>query len=161
MVSIQTVNDRSARLLSASAVASSHTGDMNETALATITITAGAMGLNGIIRIVAIWSGTSSGNGKTFRCRFSTISGTVFRTAAQTTNISNREFITIQNRGAMDSQIGSVVGAATGGWSPSSGALVTAAVDTSAETTLVLSGQLADSGDTITLESYSVELLTL
>jgi len=145
------------RALGATGAASALTGTTAETALATVTVPAGAMGANGVINIVAKWQISTSGNNKTARVRFSTISGTAFTAIVQTTNITIKTHTVIANRGATNSQIGDA-GNGTGGWAPSAGADTTAAVDTTAATTIILSGQLANAGDTITLASYDAML---
>lgn len=143
-------------VLCQSAVAVAHTGDTNETALATCTIPANAMGPNGAVSISALWSNNNSGNNKTARVRYSTISGTTHVQTTQTTNLSNRWVNSrISNRNATNSQVGFVGGNALFAAS----AIVTSAVDTTVVTTVVLTGQLANSGDTITLESYVIELV--
>lgn len=146
-------------VLAASGAQVSHTGTTAETTLATITVPANSLGANGAIRVYAAWSNNSSGNNKTFRVRFSTISGKVFRARNQTTNISTPEHVLIQNRNATNSQIASNQAASVGGWQQDSSAVQTAAVDTTAATTLVITGQLANSGDTINLEQYVVEVM--
>lgn len=157
MVSVVTANDRTVRLLAASAVASSHTGDTNETALATITIPAGAMGLNGWLRVEATFSYTNSANAKTLRVRLGGISGTSHFARSPTTTAGLRLLWVIANRGAANSQVGWQSG--SNSFDTTSGAITTSAIDTSAATTLVITGLLANSGETIRLESYAVELL--
>lgn len=143
-------------VLARSAVAVPHTGDTDETVLATVTIPAGAMGLNGIIVFNALFSNNNSGNNKISRVRFSGISGTVYSSTTQTTSLSNRHVSgRIANRNAANSQVGhsnstNFVAAV---------AAATSTADTTAATTLVFTGQLANAADTITLESYSVELV--
>lgn len=146
------------RILAASAVPVSGAGDTNENALATITVPAGAMGLNGRLRISTWWTVTGSGNNKTMRHRFSAIGGTAYGAFVQTTNTNFKWITEIANRGAANSQFGDD-GNGGGGWTPSTSAFVTSSVDTSAATTLVITGQKASAGETLTLESYLVELI--
>src|SRR5213079_2421852 len=56
---------KAAGVLAQSAVAASVTGTLTETVLATIAIPAGAMGVNGAIRVTALWSYTNSADTKT------------------------------------------------------------------------------------------------
>lgn len=133
------------------------TGTTNETALATVTIAAGTMGTNGRLTIDATWLYTNSGNNKTSRVRLGGISGTVFRGSAVTTTTNYRDFSFIQNQGSASDQIGGPVGP-NALWNASTNALVDGAIDTSAETTLVFSGQLANSGESIELVQYQVTL---
>lgn len=145
------------RMLAASAVSASHTGNTNETTLATVTIPAGAMGANGALRINSLWSYTNSGNTKTLRNRLDGISGTVFMSAAPTTTASAHDAgRIIQNRNSVSSQVCRASGAASG---PAATAVITGAKDTSGALDLVFTAQLANSGETITLEAYSVEIM--
>jgi hypothetical protein len=145
-------------VLAQSAVAASVTGTTTETTLATITIPANALGANGRVRVTTVWSRNASGTGSnTPRVRFSGASGTIYHNAAlSTANLGMKAQAEIANRGATNSQVGGPSGTPFG-----AAALgpVTSAVDTTASTTVVLTGQLANTGDTLTLESYLVELI--
>jgi hypothetical protein len=145
------------RVIGASGVAVPLTGSTNETALATITIPAGAMGPNGALRATIVTSYTNSGNNKTFRYRLGGIAGTVLMAVPTTTTASQMMQRIIQNRNAQNSQI-SAASAVANAFGSSSASPATGAVDTSAAQDLVISGQLADAGETMTLESYIVEL---
>jgi hypothetical protein len=142
------------RVLAASAVAASHTGDTLEAALATIAIPAGAMGPNGQLRVTTQWTYTNSANAKTLRVRFGGTSGTPYLAQSSTTTASAVFQNRIANRGAANSQIGN----SNTSFGATTGAVVTSAVDTSAAVNLVITGVLANAGDTVTLESYLVEL---
>lgn len=142
-------------VLAHSAVQVSHTGDTNETALATIAIPAGAMGANGCLRITAQFSATNSGNNKVCRIRLNGASGTVFRGATMTTQAATLEVCQIANRNSQSAQVGHAA-SNFGGWGP--GSVSTATIDTSAAVNLVISGQLANSGETVALERYMVEV---
>lgn len=133
--------------LSASGVAVPLTGGTGETALATIAIAAGTLGANGVLRISAYWSYTNNGNNKTFRVRLGGISGTAFSTSVTTTAISTRLQLEIWNRNSAAVQV-----ATNAGGSPTTGT-----VNTAVAQDLVLSGQLANGGDTMTLEGYIIE----
>lgn len=143
-------------VLAQSAVAMSHTGNTDETTLATITVPANAMGANGRIRIITNWSYTNSANNKQLRVRFGGIGGTVYLLATTTTTVSGRHITEIANRGAANSQFGSPSNLNFGN---NASAATTSAIDTTAAVDIVLTAQLTNSGETITLESYSCELL--
>jgi hypothetical protein len=143
------------RILAKSAVAVSHTGDTNETILATIIIPANALGPNGFIRVRAYWSMTNSANNKTMRHRFNGIAGTLFNLATLTTSATLQQLGMAANRNAANSQI---LTPSTGTFGASSATVPTAAVDTTAAVDYVLTAQLANSGETITLEAYIAEL---
>lgn len=144
-------------VLAQSAVAATAPADTNENVLATIPVPGGAMGLNGRLLITTQWTITSSANNKILRVRFSGAAGTLFLNGTFTTSATARMQTEIANRNAANSQVGGS-SLASGTWGGSTGAIVTAAVDTAADTTLVIAGTKASGAETITLESYSVEL---
>ncbi len=147
------------RVLAASAAAVSHTGNTSETTLATITIPAGAMGPNGLVRVEATYSFTSNANNKTAIFRFGGTGGTQYLATIGTTQGHARFSRTISNRNSASSQVGASHNNA-GGWGVGGGgAVLTSAINTSAAVDLLIRGQLANAADTITLESYAVELL--
>ncbi len=74
-----------------------------------------------------------------------------------TANDTARLITQISNRNATNSQVGHV--AATGGLGGATGGIVTAAVDTTAATTIVITGQKATLGETLTLEQYIIEVM--
>jgi hypothetical protein len=150
--------------LAHSAVGVSHTGNTNETALATIAVPANAMGANGMVRVTTIWTVTNDASVKTARVRFGGVSGTEYcsKDLASIDTFVNQ--VSVENRNATNSQLGRPLGAgnsaaSSAGWSGSSTAVVTSAVDTTAAVDIVISGQLGDGTDTIRLESYLVELI--
>ena len=148
------------RILSASASAVSGSADTNENILATINLAAGIMGPNGIVRISHRWTVTASANAKTARIRFGGIGGTSYQaTAFGASDVTLNYLTIIQNRNSQSSQIGTVGGQGGGGYGLSTGAFATGAIDTSAATTIVITGQKASAGETMTLESYIAELI--
>jgi hypothetical protein len=147
------------RILAQSAVAVSGAADTAENTLATITVPANAMGPNGTLRIWTSWSYTNSANGKTLRVRFSGASGTQFMNPTVTASVVTSQITQITNRNATNSQV-SASGANASGIVVGSGtALATSAVDTTVETTIVITGQKALGTETLTLERYLVELI--
>ncbi len=145
-------------VLAQSGVQVSHTGNTNETALATIAIPAGAMGANGRVRVTALWGHTNSVNNKTCRIRFGGTSGTIVYSITNTTTAHHRAQVEGANRNATGSQVWAPNGL-TGSFGATSGSLVTGAIDTTAAVDIVILGTLASSGETISLESYLVELI--
>ncbi len=144
-------------VLSQSYVASAHTGDTTETTLATVTIPAGAMGANGCIRVSSLWSATSSANTKTYRVYFGGTGGTKFLDLTETTTPAVRHRTEICNRNATNSQIGFSENSASG--SGAAGSDRTSAIDTTASVTVVFRGTLTNTGETITLEGESVDVV--
>lgn len=142
------------RVICASSVASPTTGDTTENTLATCTVPAASMGANGIVRITTVFSYTNSANAKSLRVKFG---GTTYQNTSVTTTASVRYQAQIANVNATNSQKGSNTAGNMG--TASSGSPVTSAVDTTAAVTILITGQNSNSGETITLESYLVELI--
>lgn len=149
------------QLAGSAAAQTAHTGTTNETTIVSVTVPAGLMGANGTLAIFLDWTHTSSGNSKTLRTRFSTISGTIFLAHAATTTTHTLQYLEIANRNSAASQVGGGFGnRGSDGLIQQNTTLTTASVDTAAaDTTLVFTAQLANSGETITLERYRVELI--
>jgi hypothetical protein len=131
-----------------------------ETILATITIPAGAMGINGRVRVTPLFGVNNNANTKRCRIRFGGLTGTIYSSNDLTTSTYLRTQVEIANRAAANSQVGAP-NSITNAFGSSAGTLVTSAIDTSAAVDIVLTGTLVTANtDTITLESYLVELLT-
>ena len=144
---------KSAGVVAQSAVPASVTGTLSETTLATIPIPAGAMGVNGRLRITASYSYTNSANSKQLIVRFG---GAVVRGSTRTTSAQDNFIDMLANRGVANSQFYAL--AFTTGAS-AAGIQATSAIDTTQAQNLTLNGTLANIGETITLESYTVEIL--
>lgn len=142
-----------ASVLAANAVAVSGAADTVENTLATISIPGGSMGPNGQLRVTAIFTVTNSANAKTLRLK---LAGTTMSSVQVTTIATQLSFALIANRNATNSQ---VANNAFNMRADSSGAVVTAAIDTSATQSLTITGQKALAGETLTLESYTVEVI--
>jgi len=142
------------RVLGQSGTTASITGTTAETTLATVVVPAAAMGASGALRITTLWQYTNSANNKTLRVNFG---GTAFLNNSATTTLATQTLTIIRNRTA-STQIGftnatfSAIGTTTG-------TLATSSADTSASQSLTITAQLANSGETASLESYTVELI--
>jgi hypothetical protein len=132
-----------------SGVASSITGTLTRTVLASFTIPAGALGPNGQIEIIPLFTGTSSANSKVFDIRFG---GSTTWTSTQTTLTAVQGYSRVANRNAANVQI--VFVNSSGFGAAATASAVTYAVDTSASVTVEIAGTLANTGETITLESF-------
>jgi len=129
-----------------------------ETILATVPIPAGAVGANGAIRITTLWTYTNSANSKTVRVRLGGISGTSFGAAVATTTADVQMMHIIRARNSTSSQVGFAANAGSTFATTTSGA-ASGSLDMTAAQDLVFTGTTASSGETITLESYIVEIL--
>jgi len=145
---------KSAGVLAQSAVPASVTGTLSETTLATIAIPAGAMGVNGALRISTLWSYTNSANNKTLKI---VLGGVQVQGITVTTSSAMNHIAVTRNRGAANSQITQFNSGAP--FNVASQSNITTAVDTSQAQNLTITGTLANTGETITLEGYTVELL--
>jgi type IV secretory pathway VirB4 component len=110
------------------------------------------MGLNGYFVVSTVWSCTNNANRKSYILQFgSTVSDIDLANSA-----SYSDQRTIQNRNNASSQ---VIFAGTGGFGTSTTALSTASQNTTSSISLIINGDLANAGDTMTLEAYRVELV--
>jgi hypothetical protein len=138
----------------------SGSADTNENILGTTTIPAGALSTGGGIRVKFKFTYTNSANNKTLRVRFGGIAGTLYLSVVQTTSASTWGEVILGNAGATNSQQGfGVYYTGSAGITGPSGAVITSAIDTTAATTLVITGQKATAGETLTLEMFTAELL--
>lgn len=144
-------------ILARSAAAVNAPANTSENTLATITIPANALGANGGFRLMCNFAYTSNANLKTFRVRYSGVSGTIYAAKQENTATGLKYFVDVFNRNSASSQFGTAHYADSGGSIEL--APVTSAVDTTAATTIVITAEKATSGDAATLENYVVELI--
>jgi hypothetical protein len=149
-------------LLAQSNAAISLTGTTTETTLATYTLPANTLGANGILRITSFWSCNNTANNHTARVRFGGTLGTVYLTDNLNSRLNGQGITHIRANNATNSQK-AFAGNNFVGSSFTSGtvAVTTSSVDTTSNVDVVISGQLANSGDNMTLEGYTIELLKL
>lgn len=142
-------------VLERSAVASAaHTGTTSDTTIRTIALPAGIMGLNGAIEVQVKWSLTNNANGKT--C-FMQIGGSTWNGVGMGGSGTFGIRGLLENRNSAASQLGSH--GTNSGYSGGNATWSAPTVDTSAATSITISIQLANAGDSATLESYMVTLL--
>ena len=140
-------------VLAQSGASTSVTGTVSKTALATITIPGGMLGANGIIRIIPLFSYTNSANNKTLSTE---LNGTAVVSAVVTTTADDQFIIIYRAANSTTAQKYYVGGTGIG---PIASAIGTAAINTANDVILTISGTLANTGETITLEAYTVEIL--
>jgi hypothetical protein len=122
--------------------------------LATITIPAGLLGANGKLKIYPLWATTNNANVKTLRLN---IGGAVCSTMTSQSVPNNSGLLIIRNINSESAQKCS--SGLVAGIGSSAGSIAALTVDTTAATTLVISGQLAVGTDTMTLEDLFVEVV--
>lgn len=142
-----------------------HTGTTAETELKRVVIPAGAVGPSGCIRITTQWGYPSSANNKTPRVKFG-INGVAIGSASTVRGSANltttqvfRDQVVIQNVNSQSSQVYYQPAITGGGWGTNASAAGTASVDTSGSIDIIFTGQLANSGETLTLQHYLVEIM--
>ncbi len=116
------------------------------------------MGLNGQLRVTTLWTVNNNANAKTGRIRMGGIAGTQAMALNMASTVTYQLMTIIRNRAAINSQVFQVV-TASSSFTNSGGAVGTSAVDFSAAQDLVISIQLANAGDSMTLEAYTVEFI--
>ena len=127
--------------------------DTAENTLATVTIPAGAMGVNGMVRITSMWGCNNDASGKTPRIKFG---GTTIETYSLIGATGAALYADVGNKNNASAQIARGVHADTTNMVET---LTTLAINTTSSTTVVFTAQKADGTDTITLDHYTVELL--
>ena len=147
------------QVLGRGGVAASGTSTTNEEARATIAVPANLLGLSGGLRITTGWSCTSSANIKTMRVRLGGIAGSALGFIAYTTVAGAEMFVRTANRNSASSQFSDTFGNRATDLVMNTTASLATTVDTTAAQDLVISGQKATAGETLTLEYYSVEVL--
>ena len=125
-----------------------------EAVLAAVTIPANNMGPNGAIFTMSSTTWTTSANNKTTRHRFNANAGLGTN---GTTNTGAPLMSLITNRGTTGSQLHM---SNNGGFGGAAGQTNALSVDTTASTTVTLTGQLSNVIDSMCLEWYNVQLYT-
>lgn len=147
-------------LLASSGAAVSVGAVTTEAILATIVIPAGLLGANGVIFVDHSSTTNNGADDKIIRVRLGAsgagTAGTALQTLTYTTSVSQHGGLSIINRNAENSQISSQASGLTTQFGVATGAHVTAAIDTSAATEIVITGQKETAIDTLTLEAYKV-----
>jgi hypothetical protein len=141
-------------VLSRGGTAVSHTGNTTETTLVTIPVPANAMGTSGQLVIHTLWSVTNNANSKTLRVK---LGGTTLGSNSVGAQATVSMLTRIANRSSASQQVGMPGNFA--GVGNSTGAVTTGTVDTTAAQDITITAQLANAADTITLESYLVEII--
>lgn len=141
-------------ILAQSAVPASVTGTTSETTLASITVPGGALSKQGSIRLIPLLSYTNNANSKSIKVYFG---GVLIYSSTATASASLWFQRCIRNRNALNSQV--TESTSNGGPGTSGVAPTYLTVDTTQNQALTITGTLAATGDTITLEGYTVEIL--
>ena len=130
------------------------TGSTSVVTLATITIPAGLLGANGKLKIYPLWATTNNANVKTLRAVFG---GSTCTTMTSQSVPNNSGLVIIRNTNNEATQKCS--SGLVAGIGASFGSIAVLTIDTTAATTLGISGQLAVGTDTLTLEDLFIEVV--
>lgn len=125
-----------------------------ETTLATITVPANRMGINGRVRVRGQFVLNSSADAKTVRVKFG---GTTMQTVAKTTETLLEIDCIVYNSNNASAQ--SVIAKSLTGGGTSTLTQTTAAIATTSDVTVLITGQKAVAGDTLQMIHYSAELV--
>lgn len=150
-------NPERLRVWQTGAAVATHTGTASETVLVTVNLP--PLGPNDRVEVETLSTFTNNANTKTLRWRLGGLAGTAFQALALTTQQSYSLFAAFQNRNSTSSQVSRALATSSGGWGSGAGAIATMAVDTSVATELVFTIQLANTGDSFTLDSWAVKLV--
>ena len=127
-----------------------------ETTLATISFSGSELGPNGWLQVIMQWTMTNNANVKDARVRLGGAAGTVYTAPTLTSIAGLTRLVTIANSNSQSAQkTATPAGNAVGVGSFSSTG-VTSTVNTASSWDLVITGQKANSADTLTLEGYQV-----
>jgi hypothetical protein len=129
-----------------------------EAVLATITVPAGAVGPNGYVDVVLHATVNNNANNKTVFVRVGGVAGTQYGAMGIPNMAGLVRYISIFNNNSASSQKSSSPSGQTVGFGSFSSTGVTSSVNTAAAWDLVISGQKAVAGDTLTLEGYTVRV---
>jgi hypothetical protein len=139
---------RPIEILSGSAVASSCSSTGADELLAVFTIYTGTLGVNSTLQIEPLWTFTSSVNNKILKVK---IGASTVYSATRTTSAKEAPLIVLANRNSLSSQIQPYDNTyITAG----SGAPATYTIDFSGPVLVQITGQRANSGDSLTLEYF-------
>jgi len=130
------------------------TGSTSVVTLATITIPAGLLGANGKLKIYPLWATTNNANVKTLRLN---IGGALCSTMTSQSVPHNSGLLIIRNTNSESVQKCS--SGLVAGIGSSFGSIAVTTIDTTAATTLTITGQLAVGTDTLTLEDLFIEVV--
>jgi hypothetical protein len=146
--------------LASTGVITTVTGTTAETALYTVAIPNGIMGPNSAMRIEPAWSYTNSSNSKSLRLRIgATMAGPIVYDRTRNTSSLESPLIVLINRGVQNVQVN--VYAPTGSYGNNAPNFVgTNAFDfAAAGLNFYVTGQLTNTGESISLEALMVSVL--
>ena len=130
------------------------TGTTFAATLATITIPAGLIGANGKVKFYPLWSNTNNANTKTLRVVLN--GATTVYTGTSQNSVHNSGLLILRNFNSETTQ--RMSSGMVAGLGSTTGSIAATTVNTTTPVTVTVTGQLANSTDTMTLESLFVEI---
>lgn len=130
------------------------TGTTSVTTLATITIPAGLIGTNGKVKFYPLWSNTNNANAKTLRVVLNGV--TTVYTATSQNSVHNSGLLILRNFNSETIQ--RMSSGMVAGLGSTTGSIAAATIDTTVPLTVTVTGQLANSADTMALEGLFLEI---
>ena len=128
----------------------SYTGSTTETTLINVTVPAGAIGNNGQIVVTSNWATNNSAGAKAGVVYLG--GSAVGSSSSYTTSTGGSSMNSIRNRGALTAQTSQLIGGAA------TGASVYTAINTTASTSITITGDIATATDNVILEGFTIEL---
>ena len=130
------------------------TGTTAETTMLTIPVKGGLIGANGVLAIQPLWNATNNANSKTLRIKL----GATTCYSYGTVNLLNQDaYINVRNISSESSQkTASGMAGGTGGTVNNYNSTST---DTSVDFNIVVTGQLANSADTMAIQAFLIMVL--
>ena len=131
------------------------TGTTAETTLATIPIKGGVLGVNGKLRFYILGTVTNNANAKSFKLKHAS---TTLWQVAYTTAVGVTAQILFLNKNSESSQVTALFNSSGLGGTTST-VVTPSAIDTSADFSLTITGQLGNSADSISVTAIFVEIM--
>lgn len=130
-----------------------HTGSTSETTMKTIVIPGNTLKTNGVLRISFICSHTNSANNKTYRFKYG---GNMIAFGLYTTTATAQGAMLLYANNSTSAQkaYDSVIP-----FGATSAALRTMSVNSTIDQNFVITGQLANDAETMSIESYIIEAM--
>ena len=130
------------------------TGTTSETTLLTVNIPAGLIGISGKVKMYPLYSMTNNANGKVLRVK---LGGSTAFSAFVSNSSQSSALVIIRNVGSEAVQKSST--GVVSGLGNISTPLTSLTINTSAATTITVTGQLINSADTMMLEDFFMEIV--
>ena len=127
------------------------TGTTAETTMLTIPVKGGLIGVNGVLAIQPLWNANNSANSKTLRIK---LGATTCYSYGASNLLHQDAYINVRNIGSESSQ--KTTSGMSGGTGGSVNNYNSTSTDTSVDFNIVVTGQLANSADTMAIQAFLI-----